>query len=304
LPYPNDSTFFYGGNKEGNAFTCRMAFRDPKRTHEYCLDFYLEGLGFFGIKDDPGPDGEGFEMGNLKWEPLEIGKQWRITYEGPVKNAEGEIHQNKVDLIFTGEHPIINLTDYSDRKQLAKAIACEKWTKDFFLKLKELSQTHIEQAGNIKGTIILDGKRFDLTLRAMRDHTFGSRSWLTWDRHYLMSGSADNGYQWTVSVIRFDFLGQLNAGCVIDKDGEVDAIVDCTNLEEVSAKQLLPDDGMITLKTRSGTTHTLEFLRHGHFPYLMDESYWLYEGIGSCKFNDSEGPGLVEFGFKKARYQI
>ena len=29
LPFPNDSFFFYGGNKEGNAFICRMAFRDP-----------------------------------------------------------------------------------------------------------------------------------------------------------------------------------------------------------------------------------------------------------------------------------
>jgi len=304
LPYPNDSSFFYGGDKEGNAFICRMAFRDPKRRHEYWFDFYLKGLGFFGIKDDPGPDGEGFHMGNLKWEPLEIGKQWRITYEGPIKDEEGKIHQTKVDLIFTGEHPIYNFADSSDGKLEAKAIASQKWTRALFLKLKELSQIHVEQTGNIEGTIILDGKRVDLTMRGIKDHTFGSRNWLTWDRHYWMSGSADNGYRWTVTVLRLDFLGRFTAGFVIDKDGEVDAIVDCTSLEEVSAKQLLPDNGIITLKMRSGKTNTLEFFRHGHFSYLMDESYSMYEGIGSYKFNDSEGLGMVEFGFKKERYQI
>ena len=126
LPFPNDSSFFYGGDKDGNAFICRMAFRDPKRKHEYWFDFYLKGLGFFGIRDDPGPDGEGFQMGNLKWEPVEIGKKWRITYEGIVKDQQDNPHDSKVDLIFTGEHPIYNFADSSDRNLIAKAIASEK----------------------------------------------------------------------------------------------------------------------------------------------------------------------------------
>jgi hypothetical protein len=259
---------------------------------------------FFGIKDDPGADGEGFQMGNLKWEPIEIGRSWRITYEGVVKDQDGKPHDSKVDLVFTGEHPIYNFADSSDRKLIAKAIASEKWNKDFFLKLKELSQTHLEQTGNIKGFIILDGKQFDLSFRAMKDHTFGSRTWLTWDRHYWISGLSDNGYQWTVTTIRYDFLGRLTAGFVIDKEGMVDAIIDCTNLEEVSKEQLLPDEGILTLKMRSGKIHTLKFFRNGHFPYLMDNSYSMYEAIGTYKFDGSDGLGMVEFGFKRERYKI
>ena len=138
----------------------------------------------------------------------------------------------------------------------------------------------------------------------MKDHTFGSRTLLTWDRHYWISGLADNGYQWTVTTIRYDFLGRLTAGFVIDKQGVVDAIIDCTNLEEVSKEKLLPDHAVIELKMRSGKTHTLEFTRNGHFPYLMDESYSMYEGIGTYRFDDSDGLGMVEFGFKRERYKI
>jgi hypothetical protein len=304
LPFPNDSSFFYGGDKEGNAFICRMAFRGPERKHEYWLDFFLKEQGFFGIIEDPGQDGEGHQMGNLKWESVEIGKKWRITYSGPVKDKEGKSHESVVDLIFTGEHPIYNFADSSDRNLIAKAIASEKWTKEFFFELKELSQTHIEQTGNIKGMIILDGKENILSMRAMKDHTFGSRTWLTWDRHYWISGLADNGYQWTVTTIRYDFLGRLSAGFVIDYKGKVDAITDCTNLEEVSKDQLLPDHGFIDLKMRSGKTHRMEFFRNGHFPYLMDYSYSMYEGIGSYKFDGADGLGMVEFGFKRERYKI
>ncbi|HSN49654.1 MAG TPA: hypothetical protein VLR52_00385, partial [Bacteroidales bacterium] len=70
LPFPNDSSFFYGGDREGNAFIARMAFRGPERKHEFWFDFYLKEIGFIGVKSDPGPDGEGFQMGNIKWEPV------------------------------------------------------------------------------------------------------------------------------------------------------------------------------------------------------------------------------------------
>ncbi|MGZ4936996.1 MAG: DUF7064 domain-containing protein, partial [Halobacteriota archaeon] len=156
----------------------------------------------------------------------------------------------------------------------------------------------------LKGTITLDGTRYDLTMRAVRDHSFGSRSWRAWDRHYFIIGSADNGYRWTVTAFRLDFLDQLKVGYVIDKEGKVDPIVDCPTLEEVSAKQLLPDEGVITLRTRSGEVHTLDFFRHGHFSYLLDDSYFLSEGIGSYRFNGSEGLGMVEFGFKKEKYPV
>ena len=38
-PYPNDSSYFYGSDKAGNAFITRMAFRGPARPHEFWFDF-------------------------------------------------------------------------------------------------------------------------------------------------------------------------------------------------------------------------------------------------------------------------
>ncbi len=303
-PYPNDSSYFYGGDKAGNAFITRMAFREPKRLNEYWFDFFLKGVGFFGLTSSPGPEGEGFRQGALKWEPIETGKIWRITYEGEVHDRSGQPHQCKANLVFTGTHPVYDFAKSSDHEAIARAIAGEKWTKAFFHAMKDTHQVHYEQTGQIKGTIILDGTTHNLEMTASRDHSFGSRNWLTWDRHYWITGVSDSGMHWTVTTIKWQFLGRLVAGFVTHPDGSTDAITECTDLDTISKEKLLPDHGFITIHTRSGKTHRVEFTRHGEFPYLHDGKYMMREGIATYKFDGSDGLGMAEFGFHADLYKV
>jgi len=303
-PYPNDSSYFYGSDKEGNAFITRMAFRGPNRVHEYWFDFYLSGLGFFGLKEDPGPDGDGFQMGALRWVPVQVGKQWRVTYEGRVRDAQAQPYRCKADLLFTGEHPIYDYAQSSDRNLIAKAIASEKWTRAFFHAMKDTHQIHYEQTGNFTGHVELDGRRFDLNLRASRDHSFGSRNWLTWDRHYWFTGISDDGHHFTVTTIKWQFLGRLTAGFVTGPDGVPDAIVETTDLETLHRERLKPDRGTLVFHTRGGKKHTLEFQRHGEFPYLHDGKYMMREGIASYRFNGVDGLGMAEYGFHADLHRI
>jgi len=303
-PFPNDSSYFYGGDRDGNAFITRMALRGPDRPHEHWFDFKLNGIGFFGLQEDPGVEGEGFQLGNLKWAPVEIGKIWRITYEGKVSGEDGKEHTCETNLLFTGEHDVYDFAKSSDQRLIADAIAVSKWNKKFFFNLKDTHQVHYEQTGSLTGYIILDGIRHEIKMWGSRDHSFGSRNWTTWDRHYWITGKSDAGYSWTVTTIRFDFLGRLTAGFVVEPDGTIDAVVDCTDLETVSKVKTLPDNAIIELKMRSGKTHTMEFFRKGHFPYIMDHKYLMFEAIGTYKFDNVEGLGMVEFGFHSDKYSL
>jgi len=303
-PYPNDSSYFYGSDKAGNAFITRMAFRGPNRPHECWFDFRLAGIGSFGIKDDPGPDGAGFQMGGLQWVCVEVGKKWRVSYQGPVTDAQGQTHACKTDLLFTGEHPVYDYARSSDRNLIAKAIASEKWTRDFFHAMKDTHQVHYEQTGAFAGSIELDGRRHDLNLRASRDHSFGSRNWLTWDRHYWFTGIADDGHHFTVTTIKWQFLGRLTAGFITGADGVTDAIVDTTDLETIHRDGLKPDQGTIEIIARSGKKHILEFHRHGEFAYLHDGKYMMREGIASYRFNGVDGLGMAEYGFHADLYRV
>ena len=117
------------------------------------------------------------------------------------------------------------------------------------------------------------------------------------------TGVSDAGVHWTVTTIKWQFLGRLTAGFITAPDGTTDAIVACTDLETVSKEQLLPNHGLVEIKTRSGKTHRMEFWRHGEFPYLHDGKYMMREGIGTYKFDGSDGVGMVEFGFHADRYK-
>ncbi|MCX6306655.1 MAG: hypothetical protein NT040_16945 [Bacteroidetes bacterium] len=302
-PYPNDSSYFYGGDKQGNAFITRMAFREPKRANEYWFDFFLKDHGYFGLTSSPGPEGVGFQQGTLKWEAIETGKIWRVTFEGTVHDRGGKPHRCITNLVFTGDHPVYDFAKSSDHTAIASAIAAEKWTKQFFHAMKDTHQVHYEQTGRIKGSIILDGKTIQLDMTGSRDHSFGSRNWLTWDRHYWITGVSDAGIHWTVTTIKWQFLGRLTAGFITAADGTTDAIVACTDLETVSKEQLLPDHGIVDIKTRAGKTHRMEFWRHGEFPYLHDGKYMMREGIGTYKFDGVDGVGMVEFGFHSDKYK-
>jgi len=281
-----------------------MAFRGPDRSLEYWFDFYLNGYGFFGLKNSPGPEGEGFQQGNLKWEPIEVGKVWRITFDGIIHDSNGKAHTCSVNLVFTGQHPVYDFAKSSDQRMIADAIAAEKWNKEFFHKMKDSHQVHYEQTGNFKGTIILGDKTFILNMRASRDHSFGSRNWLTWDRHYWMTGISDDGFHWTVTTIKWQWLGRLTAGFIIAPDGSADAVIECTDLDSVSGEQLLPGHGFIDIQTRGRKKHKLEFWRRGEFPYLHDGKYMMREGIGAYKFNGADGLGMVEFGFHADKYSL
>ncbi len=303
IPLYNDSSFFYGGDHEGNAFICRMAFRGNRKPEAW-FDFYLKDIGYFGLRDLPGPESDGFRLGSLYWKSLETGRVWEIGYKGLLTTRQGDKHEAEVRLTFTGRHPVQDFAACSDRKSNASAIAGEKWNKEFFEKLKELSQTHYEQSGKLTGTVKIAGKSYPIDMRSMRDHSFGPRSWHQWDRHYWMSGINDEGRSWTVTTIRYDFIDRLTAGFITEPDGSTDAISKCTGLEDISKDALWPQQGVVDVVTRSGKKFKLEFERPGHFPYVMDNVYYMLEGIGRYRLNGVPGLGMIEFGFNKSRYNI
>jgi hypothetical protein len=281
-----------------------MGFRGEAIKPEVWFDFYLKGEGYLGLKELPGREYTGFRLGNLYWKPLKTGYKWEIGYEGALFDKKGNKFPSEVRLIFTGRHPIYDFVSNSDKNANASAIAAEKWTGEFFQKLRELSQTHYEQSGTIEGIVKIGERVFHLEMDGLRDHSFGPRNWSNWERHYWMSGISDNGISWTVTTVRYNFINRLTAGCITDAAGKTDVITRCTGLDEISQNELWPAKGVVKIETAEGKFYQLGFKRKGHFSYLMDNCYHMLEGIGSYHLNDAPGIGMIEFGFAKDKYNI
>jgi hypothetical protein len=242
-------------------------------------------------------------LGDVSFRCEEPGQRWRIRYEGPLTDAAGALERGEVDLVFTATHPIFDYAHGTDRRLVAEAIAREPWSRAFFARLRELGQVHYEQFGRMRGRARFGEAAVALDLLTIRDHSFGSRDWSGWDRHYFLSGVTPAGEGFTVVAVRYDFCGPLYAGFVIAPDGGADAVVQCTPLEEVSRERAWPSSGSVELRTRSGARHTLLFERDGHFPYAGDGLYLMKEGIGRFRLDGKAAFGLCEFGFNRARYE-
>jgi hypothetical protein len=300
---PNDSSCFYGGDEHGNAAILRLAFRGPRRSPECWLDVKLAGRPGFGLPANPGPEREGFVLGDLSFVCDEPGKRWHLAYQGPLTDEASESKDGAVDLAFTATHPLFDYEQSTDRTRVAEAIAREPWTRAFFRQLKDLSQVHYEQFGLLEGTVRFGDAQAPLKLFCTRDHSFGTRDWSSWERHFFFSGVTADGFGFTAVAIRYTFCGPIYAGFTIAPDGTSDAIVECTSLEEVSREHAWPQSGVMQMRTRSGARHTLAFERRGAFPYQGDGVYLMKEGIGFFRYDGKPAFGLCEFGFQKSRFE-
>jgi hypothetical protein len=218
-------------------------------------------------------------------------------FEGTLTDHNEKAHYCNTNLLFTGNHPIYEFEKSYDIRTIANAIAAEKWTKKFFQQMKNTQMIHYEQTGNLTGTILLDETPVKVNMPGRRGHSFGSFNWDNRVRHFRMTGTSFEGFHWSVTSIQWKFMKCLTVGFITHPDGSTDAIVDCPDKDAILNEKMSPDHGKISMITRSGKIHQLEFLRKNEFNYLHDGKYGVKLGIGECRFDGADGLGLVEFGY-------
>lgn len=299
LPLFNDSSYFLGRGDDGSCLIVRMAFRS-RREPEYWLSFYLPGLGTFKLENLDCQVGPGFSLGDLSFFCEEPGKIWRITYSGPIQKG-GKSHQLSLDLRFEGTRPLVNYKHISRPSDIAPVIAREKWTREFLESLKEIKKVHLEQGGHISGIIRLDGKDHQVEWRSVRDHSWGTRSWESWRRHIWLGGVLDNGEAFNLSLISYDFLGQLSAG-YLTKGDRLIFFDPLPSMESFASNPLIPEHTVIDFTSRDGTRHKLEVHIVRAFDLPMDGIYHIHEGMGDFLLDGISGKGVAEFGINLKHY--
>ena len=301
IPLFNDSSYFLGRGEDGSYMVVRQAFRTT-RGNEYWLKIFLPGKGVFELKDMEAKEGKGFRQGNLKFDCLEPGKTWEISYKGPVHQGD-EVHHIELKWLFKGIRPLVNFKDITNPSVTAAVIAAEKWNAGFFNKLKEIKKVHLEQGGKITGTIKLDGEEINVDWRSVRDHSWGSRSWGKWKRHVWLSGVMDNDEVFNISMISYDFLGQLAAGYITANES-IAYLNRTPDMNSFAGKPLIPEKGKFSFYTADGDKHDLEFEMAGKFEFMMDNEYYIHEGMGNFVLDGVKGMGVAEFGLNPQFYDL
>lgn len=295
----NDSSYFLGRGEDGSHFVVRLAFRNG-RSPEYWLSFFIHGKGAFELRDLELIEGDGFKLGALEYTCLEPGKTWKITYKGSINQGDN-VQKLDLDLCFEGTRPLVNFKNITNPSDTAIAIAKEPWSASFLKRLKEIKKVHLEQGGQITGSIILDGEEIQVNWKSIRDHSWGTRSWETWKRHVWMGGVLDNGEAFNLSLITYDFMGQLSAG-YLSQGEDLIYFKALPDMETFASDPLIPREVSIEFFDREGKTHLLKMTMAHHFDFMMDGAYFIREGMGNFELDGVPGMGVAEFGLNPSIY--
>ncbi|KAL4221920.1 hypothetical protein ACF0H5_017972 [Mactra antiquata] len=234
-PMAIDTVYFNGFDRNGTGLALRLA-RKPNREGELWVWLNLSGVGFFQHPIMPDTcvynmTSDGYQALGLKLQVIEPMKMWKVTYNGLLRKGmcnnvtekPEEFVNVKMSFKWKAFNDPFNFDVDLDKNLLADAIAREKWTKEFWAKLRGKHQTHYEQAGQLSGVIEIEGQEpRNVLLHSFRDHTFGIRNWEMFHRYAIhFIWMEEIGVMAMVAVLWMpDYISLLHSGYLLYASGD------------------------------------------------------------------------------------
>ncbi len=303
IPGFNDSSYFAGLSEQGFSFVARQSFRTD-RPHENWLKVDVPGEGVWGFENRKMEEGTGFRQGTLEWKCESPGKIWKIYFKGLLEQ-DGKEREIELNLTWQATSPIVDFDKSGTNPgRVALQVAKEKWNRRFFRRLGELRQVHYEQAGKISGTITWNGKIHEVKLTGVRDHSYGARQWEDWDRHFWYLGVLEDGRFFNFSMIRYDFVKDLQAGFLVDSRGP-QTIAGLPFFDDLEWDEILPREVSLPVaEHKTGPDKRLEVKMKTFFPFVMDEVYYIRQARADFVYDGIRGLGIAEMGVNIEKYGI
>uniref|UniRef100_A0A2A4JMP5 Uncharacterized protein n=1 Tax=Heliothis virescens TaxID=7102 RepID=A0A2A4JMP5_HELVI len=206
-----DAVFFISANSEKSKGVYVIAGCE-RRPLGMCNGLFYIGLpnkGLLCSKKIPDTVLFGAEIGEFGAEGIKITpvvpmQKWTVSYKGQMW------YQNEpdkfVEVDFFGEWNATSKHFDFDSDlyppAVIKSIALEKWSREYFEKLKTAHQSHYEQFGTLKCKFKIENESFEYTLPSFRDHSFGrKRDWTLMHRYAFHHIFLENGISISVGVI-------------------------------------------------------------------------------------------------------
>ncbi|KAI4471094.1 eg:bacr7a4.20 protein [Holotrichia oblita] len=243
-----------------------------------------------------------FAGGGLSFTPVSPMQQWNISYTGKMwkcEEANKTWHNVKFEAKFTSNLPYFVVDTDSDRKALARALAREVWTKEFFDVLEKAHQTHYEQMGSITGHLTIDGEMENIELMGFRDHSFGNkRDWTLLHRYIFHMFYMDDNTRICCGVISQPCsISHFEIGYVIREDKQIHPIQECDLMLYQHGEDGNPPKQLAFSFVSNNESYDckIEYLHDSVHYKGSDIEAKLYERFFICEVNGRKGKGISEW---------
>jgi hypothetical protein len=298
----NNSYYFSSHDMEGNSLLFRLGIRGGGSCEVWFAlkenngSIYVNSRQIFSGSQSP-----------AAVECLEPGVKWKFGFHGKMakvsldENLAASLLEKDIEIsfegIFTASSPIFEFSRHMDSGPIARALAKEKWSGNFFASLAQNHQVHYEQQGIVSGTLTAAGESRAVNWPAMRDHSFGKRDWEYMDRHIWLMALLENGDALNVNMVRYPDISELQTGYFIS-GGNTTCVDRVTSMDEIECSGHVPVSFKYLVRLVDGRAFTVTCKKELEYVFpFKDGAYTIFEGIGSFLVDGIKGRGILEFGF-------
>ena len=299
LPEYNNSYYFACLAADRTAAILRLAGRG-NGAFELWFSLNLPGRGRLSVPVTLQNSVVSFEKSPLKIFCREPEKKFEISFDGTVNDEKGRPAKVAFKAELASAFPIFHFTNDMDPAPMARSIAAEKWTKEWFLTLRDMHQHHYEQGGDLTGTLSVDGKTRELDMKFFRDHSFGPRSWDAMNRHVWLCLCLDDGSFVNLSLPEYPFI-KISAGFHA-RDGRYTPVVKSTPMIQIAPGRKPAESFDFTLDLADGRHLAASCVRGPGFTWLMDDVYRVFEWVSAFTLDGVPGRGVCELGYNVNRF--
>ena len=149
----------------------------------------------------------------------------------------------------------------------------------------------VEQAGRVKGTLVIGDKVIDFDATGHRDHSWGTRDWIPFQQYEWFVGQV--GDSASVHFWRFNALGKENIRGFVFKDGKMSRVVTIEN-DVTYGDQFWQESYKARLTDAAGRETIVEGDVFGCYTLLPDPKCSLNESGATVKIDGQKGVGWME----------
>jgi len=283
----NESFYFnvYDREKDVCAFMRIGLKPNRKEKNMFCYLLMPDG-STIGVKETIPYEGPELIASGLKYQKIVPEKEWLLEYSGTMRKTVGNIVEKRkvaLSLRFMGVNEVYN---YQQSKVAGG---------DGFSKIA--AAEHMEQFGQLKGELIIDGLKTPISGLGERDHSWGTGDWIapavwTW---LSCQFSDDLAFNLTKLIVDQDV---VDAGFIYNK-GKNEPLVRAEVVTEYA-----PGGGPSILKTwltnSKGKVYEVEgeVIRTAKLPFTSGQERSppnMFETLAKYRLGDKVGYGVAEY---------
>jgi hypothetical protein len=265
------------------------------------FSYYSPETGRLSIPVELCAKTKNFSDGPLNLFCVEPERKWKITFKGKMLDENGRELETELNAAAISEIPVYHFTNDANPAPMARAIASEKWDRNFFNTLKKMHQDHYEQGGSLIGSIFIGGVEHKLNMKMLRDHSFGLRTWSAMERHIWLSVCLDSGEYANLSIPEYPFI-KLKAG-FISSPIRRSSVIGSSEFTDISGGGIPPSKFDFFIKPDDGRSLYGTCSKGPGFSWLMGKTYRVHEWISEYTLNGIKGKGICEFGYNSEKFK-